>query len=483
MAEFGNDDIDRMLEDGLTKEQQRHESQDRSRARRRSRSPGGRRRRSRSTSEQRRAAAEQRRLQKEAEDIDRDRRTVFACQIHPRVDERDIFEFFSQCGKVRDVQLIRDAKTSKSKGLAYIEFHDHMSVAQALTFSGQLLGNYPISVQVTQSEKNRAAAAAAATTQREGSMKVYVSGVHKNIDSEDLKEIFEPFGPLDACEVGTAHDAQGNLTGFVIYERASDAMDALQHLNGLSLLGQSITLSQVDISQMSSIHPAAAVFGVTGTGAPPSDPAALLSGAAGGVAGVAGGMPGGAVGSGPNTAALQQASAVAAAAVAQIGGGDVNSSVPGAGVLDEGHGGMAMSANSRLALMQRLQGGAGNKIDPNVSASMTMQSLLPNMPKAPQPTRFLQLKNMFDPTKETERGWEDDIALDVKDECSKYGQVLHCKVDKNSLGHVYLKFSTVNAAQQAQMALNGRWFAQKQISATFLPQETYEQRYPKSRNL
>ena len=42
---------------------------------------------------------------------------------------------------------------------------------------------------MTQSEKNRAAAAAAATTQREGSMKVYVSGVHKNIDSEDLKEV------------------------------------------------------------------------------------------------------------------------------------------------------------------------------------------------------------------------------------------------------------------------------------------------------
>lgn len=61
-------------------------------------------------------------LEKEAEDIDRDRRTVFACQIHPRVDERDIFEFFSQCGKVRDVQLIRDAKTSKSKGCVKLTF-------------------------------------------------------------------------------------------------------------------------------------------------------------------------------------------------------------------------------------------------------------------------------------------------------------------------------------------------------------------------
>ena len=52
------------------------------------------------------------------EGIDRDSRTVFACQIHPKCDERDIFEFFSSIGKVSDVQLIRDNRTFKSKGSA-----------------------------------------------------------------------------------------------------------------------------------------------------------------------------------------------------------------------------------------------------------------------------------------------------------------------------------------------------------------------------
>ena len=34
--------------------------------------------------------------------------------------------------------------------------------------------------------------------------------------------------------------------------------------------------------------------------------------------------------------------------------------------------------------------------------------------------------------RETEPGWEQDIAEDVKDECQKYGSVVHTFVDKNS---------------------------------------------------
>ena len=63
---------------------------------------------------------ERRRKDREQQDIERDQRTVFACQIHPKCDERDIFEFFSEIGKVIDVQLIRDNRTFKSKGYVSI---------------------------------------------------------------------------------------------------------------------------------------------------------------------------------------------------------------------------------------------------------------------------------------------------------------------------------------------------------------------------
>uniref|UniRef100_A0A6A7FZR4 RNA-binding protein 39 isoform X1 n=1 Tax=Hirondellea gigas TaxID=1518452 RepID=A0A6A7FZR4_9CRUS len=358
-------------------------------------------------------------------EAERDRRTVFACQIHPRVDEKDIFDFFSQCGKVRDVQLIRDAKTSKSKGLAYVEFHDQASVALALAFSGQLLGGYPISVQVTQSEKNRAAAAAAAAATMDSAMRLYVSGLAPDVAKDDLEPIFGAFGDLEFIELKKDIDSSGCRGGYVQFAKGSEAMEALQNLNGLSLLGQNITLSQVDI------------MGIAASGGGHVD---------------------------PNASTLN---------------------IPGLSTtaLDEGHGGMQMSANSRLMLMQRLQASApvaGQLNLPPMPMMNAMQAMVTQMPK-PLTSQFCQLKNMFDPSKESGKTWEKEIRDDVKDECSKFGRVLHCAVDKKSLGHVYLKFEGIHAAQKAVAALNGRWFAQKQIVASYVTREYYDQRYPESK--
>jgi RNA-binding protein 39 len=39
---------------------------------------------------------------------------------------------------------------------------------------------------------------------------------------------------------------------------------------------------------------------------------------------------------------------------------------------------------------------------------------------------------------------------------------------------VYLRFQSVEAAAAAQRAMHMRWFAQKMISATFMPPHEYE---------
>lgn len=53
-------------------------------------------------------------------------------------------------------------------------------------------------------------------------------------------------------------------------------------------------------------------------------------------------------------------------------------------------------------------------------------------PASPIPTQCLLLKNMFDASMQSEAEWEKEVAEDVKDECSKFGAVLHTHVDKNS---------------------------------------------------
>jgi hypothetical protein len=53
-------------------------------------------------------------------------------------------------------------------------------------------------------------------------------------------------------------------------------------------------------------------------------------------------------------------------------------------------------------------------------------------PASPIPTQCLLLKNMFDASQQTEPNWVVEVAEDVRDECSKFGALVHVHVDKAS---------------------------------------------------
>ena len=59
---------------------------------------------------------------------ERDARTVFIMQLSQRVRARDVEEFFSAVGKIKDVKLIICNKTRRFKGICYVEFKDLESV-------------------------------------------------------------------------------------------------------------------------------------------------------------------------------------------------------------------------------------------------------------------------------------------------------------------------------------------------------------------
>ncbi len=119
-------------------------------------------------------------------------------QLSARIRPRDLDEFFSKVGKVRDVRLITDPRTKRSKGIAYIEFRDVDTVPKALELSGQRLLGVPILVKLTQAEKNRMPFPPPyhipANIPPNGPMKLYVGSLHVNITEEMLRAIFEPFG-------------------------------------------------------------------------------------------------------------------------------------------------------------------------------------------------------------------------------------------------------------------------------------------------
>jgi len=153
---------------------------------------------------------------------------------------------------------------------------------------------------------------------------------------------------------------------------------------------------------------------------------------------------------------------------------------------DEG-GGLSLNAQTRADLMAKLQRGAAPAaaavpMAAPVSFAGMMNPLAGSAGYSIPPSQFVMLKNMFDPSVETEPDFHLDIMEDVKEECSKHGPVKHIFVDKDSQGHVYLKFAAIDGAQKAINALHHRWFAGKMISAEYYPETTYYIKFPEARN-
>lgn len=274
-------------------------------------------------------------------------------------------------------------------------------------------------------------------------------------------QVFEPFGPVELVQLPSdIETGQSKGYGFVQYARLEDARAAQQNLNGLELAGRPIKVSAV------------------------SD---------------------------------------------QIGMEDMGVH-PGELDDDEG-GGLSLNARSRALLMQKLDrsgtgtsvastlpaapaptlGLLGTAVPPTVtplarppffvqnplvlagaapglgaaaalsSPALAMPSLTGAVDAIGQPSEYLLLKNMFDPSTESDPDFDMDIKDDVQEECSKFGVVKHIFVDKNSAGHVYLCFDSIAAAMAAQRALHGRWFAGKMITATYLSALAYQTKFPESR--
>ncbi|XP_016892415.1 RNA-binding protein 39-like isoform X2 [Cynoglossus semilaevis] len=362
---------------------------------------------------------------------ERDARTVFCMQLAARIRPRDLEDFFSAVGKVRDVRMISDRNSRRSKGIAYIEFVEATSVPLAIGLTGQRLLGVPIIVQASQAEKNRAAAAAN-NLQRglTGPMRLYVGSLHFNITEEMLRGIFEPFGRIESIQLMMdSETGRSKGYGFITFADAECAKKALEQLNGFELAGRPMKVGHVtertDASSASSfldndeLERTGIDLGTTGR--------------------------------------LQLMARLAEGTGLQI----------------------PPAAQQALQMSGAIAIGAMAAVSAAMNPALNMNTAM-NLPSQPLATHCFQLSNMFSPNSDLPPGWEVDIQHDVIEECNKHGGVVHIYVDKNSEGNVYVKCPSIPVAMAAVNTLHGRYFAGKMITAAFVPLPTYHNLFPES---
>lgn len=189
---------------------------------------------------------------KEAEEARRDDNTIFAI-VSPTADERDIYEFFSQNGgKVRDIQLLRDQRSGRSKGFAYVEFYLQNSAVSSLGCNGALLKGQPVRIQASQAQKNREAQAQKLAYQQaqlaseQMGLRIFVSnltGPLESMSSEELQQLFEGFGPIEFVDLyKDPYTKKSKGYAFITFKSAADGKAAIMAMDGFYLAGQTLRL-------------------------------------------------------------------------------------------------------------------------------------------------------------------------------------------------------------------------------------------------
>uniref|UniRef100_A0AC35THP0 RRM domain-containing protein n=1 Tax=Rhabditophanes sp. KR3021 TaxID=114890 RepID=A0AC35THP0_9BILA len=188
---------------------------------------------------------------------EREERTIFILQLSRTSRPRDLEDFFSSLGPVRDVRIIQDAKTMRSKGIAYVEFWKRETVALALGLNGERLNGCPLVIQRSGAEKNRVNNGTVASSigfgvpeAQKGPVTLHVSNLHRDITNAMLQRVFESYGKIIKVIV---YETPTENVGLVRYAQTDDARKAMADLNNFTLVERNMKVVIFDDKTM--VHP------------------------------------------------------------------------------------------------------------------------------------------------------------------------------------------------------------------------------------
>lgn len=343
---------------------------------------------------------------RQAEEAQREDCTVQCIRVHLNANERDIYTFFvkANVGKVRDVRLIKDQKTGKSKGVAYVEFYTPESVLLAMALTNQPLLGLPMIIQASQAEINRQAAATKykqdqqqKVTKRYDNMKIYIYGLESE---NDVRQVFSPFGEIELIELPRdPYSGKSKKVAFVTFCRRRDAKAAIKEMDGYKVKSTRLEVREAGENESEDFRELA-----------------------------------------PD--------------------------------LDLQEKGFTSSSRNRAALIRELNRGTEEE-----------KEMLVKQADLNAISNCLLLNNMFDlkvVDLKKEPFFFREIQDQVLDMCEEVGKVEKVWVDDKSEGNVWVKFASdsIRGAQKAQEMMNNRYFDEREIRASFVPEKIFDTKVP-----
>ncbi|KAM3960432.1 poly(U)-binding-splicing factor hfp isoform 5-T6 [Aphomia sociella] len=435
---------------------------------------------------------------------------VYVGSISFELKEDTIRQAFLPFGPIKSINMSWDPVTQKHKGFAFVEYEIPEAAQLSLEqMNGVMLGGRNIKV-VGRPSNMPQAQAVIDEIQEEAKQynRIYVASIHPELTEDDIKNVFEAFGPITYCKLASGASLQRHKGyGFLEYASLAGALEAIASMNLFDLGGQYLRVGRAitppnalagppppgtmptaaavaaaaataKIQAMDAVASNAVALGLTklnalgvsAAAALPSLAAALPCALPGALPGVAGALP----------CALPPAALPPPPPAALPPPGVVIPPPPAATASSEAEAEGAGVAQA--ALQRKLLESSPDTLQQQESLSISGQSarhLVMQRLMRRRASRTLLLANMV-----AAHEVDDALHHEIQEECAKWGRVQRLVIynerqaedddPAHALVKIFVQFAEPDEAAAAAGALHGRYFGGRTVRAALYDQELFE---------